>query len=89
MVRSVDGVRSHYRSIKAKFMALIFESRYRNLQMLRNDIQKKVRELVDFYGPKLYEDFEKSRIIPKDEIAKSKKKKKIDEIFELLEEKGI
>jgi hypothetical protein len=42
MVRSVDGVVSHFRTLKAKLVLLLFERKIREIKQFREQLQAKV-----------------------------------------------
>lgn len=50
---------------------------------------KKIREFVDKHGPEIFEDFENKRVISKRELNNRRGSWMLEEVFSILEEKGI
>lgn len=50
---------------------------------------KKIREFVDKHGPEVFEDFENKRVISKRELNNRRGSWMLEEVFSILEEKGI
>ncbi len=50
MVRSVDGVVSHFRTLKAKLVLLLFERKIREIKQFREQLQGKVDNSALYKG---------------------------------------
>lgn len=48
MIRSVDGVVRHFRTLKAKLLFLFDESKYSQLRFFRKTMQTKVKHITKY-----------------------------------------
>jgi glycerol-3-phosphate O-acyltransferase/dihydroxyacetone phosphate acyltransferase len=68
-IRSYDGVRTHYTEFQGRMLSLFYVGQVELIKTTRKVLKKKVRKVVDSFGPKVYKNFDKMRIIMFDPSA--------------------
>ncbi|CAD8112845.1 unnamed protein product [Paramecium sonneborni] len=86
MIRSNDGLIRHSRKVKSQILFFLYQSKYRKLKKQREQLQDKIRKMVDMLGENVVADFTKKRVFSFDT---KKDKLDIDNVFCSLEELGI
>ena len=60
-IRSTDGMRTHYTEFQGRFLSLFYVGQVELIKETRRVLKKKIREVVDNYGPQLFDNFHKMR----------------------------
>lgn len=63
-IRSIDGVYRHWRNMVAWFLCFFMYDTMLELQEWRKELSKQVHSTVDTFGPHLFPNFDRMRLIP-------------------------
>ncbi|CAK74407.1 unnamed protein product (macronuclear) [Paramecium tetraurelia] len=91
MIRSNDGLIRHARKVNSQILFYLYENKYRKLKIQREELQNKIRRLVDAFGEEVIQDFNQNRIVQKSQLVSPKSVAELDiqNVFESLQELGI
>jgi hypothetical protein len=62
-IRSHDGVRTHFTEFHGRFVSLFYTDQVQLIKNTRKLLKKRVRDVVDKVGPKIFKNFNKLRQI--------------------------
>lgn len=74
-VRSIDGVADNYNNLAIRIYALISSNTIESLLAQRALLAKKVHEIIDKYGPEVFENFDKMKLVKGLKAKKAKMRK--------------
>ena len=57
-IRSSDGILRHYKAMTARLIAFFYTDKVLDIQIMRKDLKKKVKEIVNNFGPQLFKNFD-------------------------------
>ena len=60
-IRSQDGVRTHFTEFHGRFVSLFYTDQVQFIKSTRKVLKKRVRDVVDKVGPKIFKNFNKLR----------------------------
>lgn len=50
-IRSSDGILRHYKAMTARLIAFFYTDKVLDIQIMRKDLKKKVKDIVNSFGP--------------------------------------
>eukprot|EP00347_Sterkiella_histriomuscorum_P005857 403355010 len=65
-VRSSDGIMRHYKAMTSRILAFFYTDKIHDLQIMRKELKKKVKGIVNDFGPQLFKNFDQLRLIVKE-----------------------
>jgi len=70
-IRSTDGTVRHFKTFTSRLLCLFYRNKIEKIQIMRQRLKLKITESISKYGPTLYENFEKRKIIHHDQSFSS------------------
>jgi len=72
LIKSYDSFTVSWQKVKYMFIRLFKKDRYEYYNRTKKELQEELLEVVEEVGDKVLDDFEKKRIIKKEELKKAK-----------------